>query len=237
MDTENDPHTIHNSGTSDLSDEEKAKAFIDWASKKGLRVGEDFDSYTIKSLNFHLLLPRVLDTGDFVGLEIDEECDGYEWSYSFEMMFLYGDYTMRLLEMHPSSIISMVINKIPFTEYDKIEEDDQGAGCSCNPEDNRCFEEFLDEDIRMDYIFPVLSGRHYYFLNMAQKAEYDRLVTAYTPVVHWSDGRKRVRERNPPRLGNALLRTVEGLPRGAIAEIYMQLSTPSVVARGGAGGE
>ena len=217
-----------------------ADAFIDWVSRKGLTVGEDFDSHMVESLNFHLLSIDVLntgDTGDYVGLEIDEEDDYCNWSYSFEVRFLYGDYTMKLLEMHPSSIISMVINKIPFTEYDKIEEEDQGAGCSCNPEDNRCFAEFLDEDIRMNCIFPVLSGTHYYFLNVAQKAEYDKLVTAYTPVVHWSDGRERVREGNPPRPGNALLRTVEGLPRGAIAEIYMQLNTPSVVARGGAGGE
>ena len=213
-----------------------ADAFIDWVLGKGFPVGADFDSQVVEALNFHLLLPRVLDTDNFVGLKIDEDFD-YQWSYSFEVTFLYGDYTMRALEMHPSSIISKVIDKIPFTEHDKIEKEDDGAGGSYNAEDYRCFEEFLDEDTHMDRIFPVLSGRHYYFLNVAQKAEYDRLVTAYTPVVHWSDGRKRVRGGIHPRPGNALLRTVEGLPRGAIAEIYMQLNTPSVVTRGGAGGE
>jgi hypothetical protein len=192
---------------------------------------------TVIALNFHLLSIDVLNLGDFVSLEINEECEYYEWSYSFEVRFLYGDYTMKLLEMHPSSIISMVIDKIPFTEYDKIEEVDGGAGCSCNPEENRCFEEFLDEDLHMDRIFPVLSGTHYYFLNMAQKAEFDRLVTAYTPLAHWSEGRKRVRDGTAPIPGNNILRTVEGLPRGAIAEIYMQLNMPHDVARGGAGGE
>ena len=225
--------------------QEKAEAFIDWVVDGGVSVcdsglndvSEVLDQDMVVLLKFHLLSIDVLNLGDYVGLEIKEEIDGYEWSYNFEVRFLYGDYTMKLLEMHPSSIISMVIDKIPFTEYDKIEEEDGGAGCSCNPEENRSFEEFLDEDIHMDRIFPVLSGTQYYFLNVAQKAAFDRLVTAYTTLAHWSEGRKRVRDSTAPIPGNNILRIVEGLPRAAIAEIYLQLNTPSVVTRGGAGGE
>ena len=245
MDTEKDPHTIHNSGTSDLSDEEKAKAFISWLATKDMTIDDDgetdvnevFVSDSIIMMNFHFLDTKILDAGDYLTLKIESSYN-YSWNYDYLYDFKYSFYTLKLLEMHPSAIISMVLQKCPFTKDDFLTESDFGYGDSENWEEYISYFEFFNNiQTEINKVIPVFSDGHYYFLNVVQKAEFDRLVTAYTPVVHWSDGRKRVRERNPPRLGNALLRTVEGLPRGAIAEIYMQLNTPTLVARGGAGGE
>jgi hypothetical protein len=245
MDTENDPHTIHNSGTPDLSDEEMAKAFLGWLATKDMTIYDDgdtdvnevFDPEFIIMMNFHLLDTQVLDAGHYLTLKIESSYD-YTWNYDYDYDFNFAFYTLKLLEMHPSAIISMVLQKCPFTKDDFFEESEFGNGDFTNWEEHMSFADFFDRiRTEIDKIIPVFSDGHYYYLNLAQKAEYDRLVTAYTPLAHWSEGRKRVRDGTAPIPGNNILRTVEGLPRGAIAEIYMQLNMPHDVARGGAGGD
>ena len=111
---------------------------------------------------------------------------------------------------------------------------DDGEGCSCNGELCLGDEDFFGK-ICVNY-YPVQVNGNYYFLNIAQKAMYDSIMNLSLPLVYWSACREKVRNGDTPMNGNALLRVVEGLPRGAMAIIHMQLNTITYVARGGAGG-
>ena len=129
----------------------------------------------IMMLNLHLLDIEVLKSDFYFSIYLYEEDNNERWNYHYWLTFKYSEYTTKLLDMYPSSDITKVLEKIPFTKNDTIDKTKREGGRKlCNLDKYRSYDSFLS-NINMDGILPVYSDGHYYFLNMEQTIEFERI--------------------------------------------------------------
>ena len=202
---------------------------------------ENITNDEIIRLKLNHICPKILyENPRMFVVECRHDDFEYQWSYTYNIQFEYAYYTEKMLEKYPSIIISNILKKIPFNNNDIFCRYAQGEGYGSYPEDYKNYLDIYDffRNIHADDMFPVYCDGNWYYLNQIQKIEYDMIMGAFGPIIYWSEGRKRVREGIPQIPGNDLLRVVDGLSRGAIAEVYMQISKiPHPSIRGVASGD
>jgi hypothetical protein len=134
----------------------------------------DLNYSTIVQLMFHMLDPGLTDGLFKLKTECDD--DGEGWSAEVSLRFAYGKYTTALVKKFPSLMILKVLETVPFTDYDIVCDEDCDGGClSCTWAEYQLFD--VNEHVvhMMKDVFPVFTEGQCYFLNIAQKIEFDRI--------------------------------------------------------------